>query len=143
MLTERHLEIFVALAEEEHFGAAAQRVGITQPPLSQGLRRLEALLGVRLFDRDRGVALTEEGALLLPHARTALAAMAHLRSATAREQAGSPRIRLGLAPEVPTSLVADLGAAPVRAGGRRGSASSPPRPRRCSPRSPPAGSTWP
>lgn len=54
LLTERHLEIFVALAEEQHFGAAAQRVGITQPPLSQGLRRLEALLGVRHLDRPGG-----------------------------------------------------------------------------------------
>ncbi|SEG68165.1 DNA-binding transcriptional regulator, LysR family [Actinacidiphila yanglinensis] len=117
MLTERHLEIFLALAEEEHFGAAAQRVGITQPPLSQGLRRLEALLGVRLFDRGRGVALTEEGELLLPHARTALAALGELRAAAdACEPAGGRRIRLGLAPEVPIRLVADLGAAPARAG---------------------------
>ncbi|WP_377273488.1 LysR family transcriptional regulator [Peterkaempfera sp. SMS 1(5)a] len=116
MLTERHLEIFVALAEEEHFGAAAQRVGITQPPLSQGLRRLEALLGVRLFDRSQGVALTEEGALLLPHARAALASLTELRAAGAREQAGGRRIRLGLAPEVPRWLVADLAAAPARAG---------------------------
>lgn len=116
MLTERHLEIFVALAEEEHFGAAAQRVGITQPPLSQGLRRLEALLGVRLFDRGRGVALTEEGELLLPHARAALASLAELRAAGARERAGSRRIRLGVAPEVPRWLVADVAAAPARAG---------------------------
>lgn len=87
MLTERHLEIFVALAEEEHFGSAALRVGITQPPLSQGLRRMEALLGVRLFDRDRGVTLTDEGSLLLPHARRALTALTELREAGAREQA--------------------------------------------------------
>ncbi|WP_327713055.1 LysR family transcriptional regulator [Streptomyces sp. NBC_00464] len=118
MLTERHLEIFVALAEEEHFGTAAQRVGITQPPLSQGLRRLEALLGVRLFDRERGVFLTEEGALLLPHARRALAALAELRETGAREHADGRRLRLGLTPEVPTPLAADAAAAPVRAGER-------------------------
>ncbi|WP_415958422.1 LysR family transcriptional regulator [Streptomyces sp. 021-4] len=118
MLTERHLEIFVALAEEEHFGAAAGRVGITQPPLSQGLRRLEALLGVRLFERERGVFLTEEGALLLPHARRALAALAELRETGAREHADGRRLRLGLAPEVPAPLAADVAAAPVRAGDR-------------------------
>ncbi|MEU2824208.1 LysR family transcriptional regulator [Streptomyces bacillaris] len=118
MLTERHLEIFVALAEEEHFGTAAQRVGITQPPLSQGLRRLEALLGVRLFERERGVFLTEEGALLLPHARRALAALAELRETGAREHADGRRLRLGLAPEVPAPLAADVAAAPVRAGDR-------------------------
>lgn len=119
MLTERHLEIFVALAEEEHFGDAAQRVGITQPPLSQALRRLEALLGVRLFDRDRGVTLTDEGALLLPHARRALAALTELRDTGAREQADGRRLRLGLAPELPARLGAAVAAAPVRAGERR------------------------
>ncbi len=97
MLTERHLEIFVALAEEEHFGTAAQRVGITQPPLSQGLRRLEALLGVRLFDRERGVSLTDEGTLLLPHARRALTALREhprdRRPQTRRWAASAPRAR--------------------------------------------------
>lgn len=118
MLTERHLEIFVALADEEHFGAAAQRVGITQPPLSQGLRRLEALVGVRLFERSRGVTLTEEGALLLPHARRALAALTELRETGARERADGRRLRLGLAPEVPARLAAAVAAAPGRAGER-------------------------
>ncbi|MEU4658491.1 LysR family transcriptional regulator [Streptomyces sp. NPDC023723] len=111
LLTERHLEIFVALAEEEHFGAAAHRVGITQPPLSQGLRRLEALLGVRLFDRARGVTLTEEGASLLPHARRALAALAELRQAGARERSDGRRLRIGLAHEVPARVAAATAAA--------------------------------
>ncbi|WP_432106810.1 LysR family transcriptional regulator [Streptomyces sp. AA1529] len=116
MLTERHLEIFIALAEEEHFGDAAQRVGITQPPLSQALRRLEALLGVRLFDRGRAVSLTPEGALLLPHARRALTALAELRETGAREHADGQRLRLGLPPELPPPLGAALAAAPGRAG---------------------------
>ncbi|MFI8854463.1 LysR family transcriptional regulator [Streptomyces sp. NPDC053499] len=118
MLTERHLEIFVALAEEGHFGDAAQRVGITQPPLSQALRRLEALLGVRLFDRERGVSLTEEGALLLPHARRALLALTELRETGAREHTDGQRLRLGLPPELPPPLGASVAAAPVRAGVR-------------------------
>lgn len=118
MLTERHLEIFVALADEGHFGAAAQRVGITQPPLSQGLRRLEALVGVRLFERSRGVTLTDEGALLLPHARRALAALTELRQTGARERADGRRLRLGLAPEVPARIAAAVAAAPGRAGER-------------------------
>ncbi|GGV76706.1 hypothetical protein GCM10010294_43130 [Streptomyces griseoloalbus] len=116
MLTERHLEIFVAIAEEGHFGDAAQRVGITQPPLSQALRRLEALLGVRLFDRERGVSLTEEGAALLPHARRALSALAELRETGTREGADGQRLRLGLPPELPPRLGATVAASPVRAG---------------------------
>ncbi|NEA43047.1 LysR family transcriptional regulator [Streptomyces sp. SID11385] len=115
MLTERHLEIFVALAEEEHFGFAAQRVGITQPPLSQGLRRLETLLGVRLFDRTRGVTLTEEGVLLLPHARRALAALTELRQAGARERSDGRRLRVGLAHEVPAHVAAAIAAATTQA----------------------------
>ena len=73
MLTERHLQIFIALAEEQHFGDAARVIGITQPPLSQGLRRLEALVGAKLFERGQGrVELTAAGAALLPYARRAL-----------------------------------------------------------------------
>lgn len=62
--------------------------------------------------------LTEEGALLLPHARRALAALAELRETGAREHADGRRLRLGLAPEVPAPLAADVAAAPVRAGDR-------------------------
>lgn len=95
----RHLRLFVVVAEELHFGRAAEVIGMAQPPLSQSVRRLEAHLDAELFDRSRRhVRLTPAGEVLLAEARTLLAAEQRLRTAMAG--AGEPAtLRVGVPPQ--------------------------------------------
>jgi DNA-binding transcriptional LysR family regulator len=98
---------FIAVAEELHFGRAAQRLHMTQPPLTQAIAQLERLLGVRLFDRTkRSVQLTPTGEALLPDARELLARAvslpAHARAASHGE---SGRLRLAFVSTVGFGLL--------------------------------------
>ena len=76
----RQLRYFATVAEEKHFGRAAARLAMTQPPLSQAIRALEQTLGVELFARTkRSVELTAVGADLLPEVHRLLASAEGLR----------------------------------------------------------------
>ncbi|MFE6931964.1 LysR family transcriptional regulator [Streptomyces sp. NPDC057699] len=100
-LETRELRYFIAVAEELHFGRAAGRLGIAQPPLSRAIRLLEHRLGVRLLDRDRrGAALTDAGGVLLHEARVALDAV----------EAAARRTRRAGDPKRPLVLVTKAGA---------------------------------
>jgi DNA-binding transcriptional LysR family regulator len=101
-LETRELRYFIAVAEELHFGRAAERLGMAQPPLSRAIQRLERRLGVLLLDRDRhGVSLTGAGETLLHEGRAALDAVTAAARRTRRtggaDRPGGRRDRLVLA----------------------------------------------
>ena len=98
---------FVVLAEELHFGRAALRLHMTQPPLTQAIAQLEATLGVRLFERSRRhVALSPAGEALLPEARELLARAQRLPAVAQAAAAGEVgRLRLAFVSPVGFELL--------------------------------------
>lgn len=104
----RHLRVVRAIADHGTLTAAAAELGMTQPSVTEALRRAERVTGAPLFRRDaHGAVPTPLGELLTAHARTVLAAMDRLASATARHQADTlpPSVRFGCTPSL---LVAHL-----------------------------------
>lgn len=93
----KHLIYFVAVAEELHFGRAAERLGIAQPPLSRQIKALEEMLGAILFTRGRsGVSLTQAGERLLLRARAVLNMLDDTRREVRRIGEGAEgRLRIG------------------------------------------------
>lgn len=102
----RHLRYFIAVAEELNFSRAAERLHVSQPPLSRQIRDLEAELGVKLLDRDRqGVQLTQAGQAVLVRSRKLVHdAESLLAEARMRDQEGREELQIGYAPS-PTSVV--------------------------------------
>ncbi len=108
----RELRYFVAVAEELHFGRAAARLHMTQPPLSRAVKALEHDLGFALLHRSpSGVALTPAGASLYDDARSLLARADRIRTRVAAA-AGAATITIGLladsAEQVGARLAADF-----------------------------------
>lgn len=105
----RELRYFVALAEELHFGRAAQRLGIAQPPLSRAIRQLERRLGVTLVERtSRAAHLTAAGEVLLHEGRAALDAVAAATRRAQRAGSGSPRLILAMKPAGDSGLLPQI-----------------------------------
>jgi DNA-binding transcriptional LysR family regulator len=121
-LEVRQLRYFVAVAEELHFGRAAERLTMAQPPLSRAIRDLERQLDVSLLERTtRQVRLTAAGEVLLRDARTALDAIAAADRRTRHAGRAEPSLRLafkadydaGLLPQILAAYQREEAALPV------------------------------
>lgn len=120
----RHVRAFVAVAEELNFRAAADRLSVSQPPLSRTIRQLEDLLGHALFERSRqSVVLSVAGAALLPRARRLLDTVEKTfvglpAAAPGARAAGGPRVGLFFAmhPRAQAGIRAATGAAGIEVG---------------------------
>lgn len=110
MIDLRQLRRFVAVAEELHFGRAARRLGLSQPPLSMEIRALEGEIGAALFSRtQRKVALTTAGATLLGEARRLLAQAEAVVIQTRRAARGEVgRLAIGFVSTADYSLLPPL-----------------------------------
>ena len=103
----RRLRYFVHVAEELHFGRAAERLHVAQPALSRQIAHLEGAIGAQLFDRSRSqIQLTKAGETLLPRARDIMARVAEAARLTRRAAEGmSGMIEVGFVGSA-TSLLA-------------------------------------
>lgn len=101
MIEIRHLRYFLAVVEELHFSRAAERLHITQPPLSQAIRKLEDELGVELLRRtSRAVTLTEAGRSFAEEARDVVVRFDRAIAASTLPRDADPALRLGFSPHL-------------------------------------------
>ncbi|MEV5833861.1 LysR family transcriptional regulator [Nocardia sp. NPDC052112] len=109
MVETRELRYFVAVAEELHFGRAAQRLAMAQPPLSRAIQQLERRLGVVLLYRgSRAITLTKAGSVLLREARLALEAVEAAERRTRRAAADRPGVVLATKAGASSELLSKL-----------------------------------
>lgn len=103
----RRLRYFVAVAEEQNFSRAAERLHMAQPPLSDQIKRLEGELGVRLFERtSRGARLTEAGRLLLVEARRVFVQIEQMSEMVGRVGNGEVgRLTIGFVPSASNDML--------------------------------------
>ena len=105
----RQLRVFVAAAEERHFGHAAESLGMQQPPFSQALQKFEGDLGVRLLTRSaQGVSLTEAGSRVLPLAQQILQLETALMEEARQVPSVKPTVRFGCSPELARPIMFEV-----------------------------------